>query len=272
MRATAESLHIHLAGSFLRRQGNEIYNTLLLAAPEGREWRYDKHYPWFWERAYFQQGSQTTIADTSLGRIGLLICWDVAHAELWQRYAGQVDLMAVSSCPPNVMGMSLVFPDGQRIAGSNAGALVQYLKRTTDETFGQFLRRQSAWLGVPLVNTTGTGRFSTAIPNSKSSMTILTLVVPRLWKYRAQFGQARMETGYFNETYVADAAGKVLERVALDAEGYALSQVNLADNPPAPNGKQPAYGIPAMTYWMDDLIKWMVTPQYRKNTREIPGQ
>ena len=272
MRNCAAQYQIHLAGSFLRRQGDKIFDTLLLAAPDGLEWRYDKNYPWFWERAYFQKGGGITVADTALGKIGLLICWDVAHPELWQRYAGKVELMAVSSCPPNILDMSLVFPDGQRIASSSSGALVQFLKRSTDEIFGKFLRRQAAWLGVPLVNTTGIGAFTTSIPNSKYSLSLFALVAPKLWKYRAWFNQARIETGYFNETYIADTGGKVLRRVPPAEEGYALSEVSLPAAPPSPKGKQPAFGIPFMAYLMDAFINWLMASEYKKKTRKYLGR
>jgi predicted amidohydrolase len=38
MRETAASLHIHLAGSLMLLDGNEVYNSLLLFAPDGRYW------------------------------------------------------------------------------------------------------------------------------------------------------------------------------------------------------------------------------------------
>jgi len=269
MRKTTAQFQIHLAGSFLHRAQGEIYNTLLLAARDGAEWLYNKHHPWFWERAYFQPGKDITIAHTSLGKIGLLICWDVAHTPLWQQYAGKVELMAVCSCPPKALDLSLVFPDGQKMQSRAAGALTQYLKRSTDPTFGEYLRRQSAWLGVPMVNTTAAGIFSTAIPHPKRSVSLIALMVPRLWKYRTQFAQARMQTGYFLETTIANAAGEVLQRVAPELEDFALSEVTLADDPPQPNGKQPPFGIPSFTCLFDTIVNNMLASEYRKHTLQL---
>jgi hypothetical protein len=124
---------------------------MLLAAPDSRQWHYDKNYPWIWERAYFQKGTGITIADTELGKIGFLICWDVAHPNLWRQYAGKVELMIVSSCPPKVLDSTLALPD--------LGMLIQYLRRSSERTFGEYLRSQVRALGVPAAHATSTGIF-----------------------------------------------------------------------------------------------------------------
>jgi predicted amidohydrolase len=272
MRKTAADYHIHLAGTFLRKDQNDIYNTLLLVSPDGRQWHYDKNYPWIWERAYFRKGTGITIADTGLGKIGFQICWDVAHPDLWQQYAGKVDLMLVSSCPPKALDLALVFPDGKRIMSKSAGALIPYLKRTSDETFGQYLRRQASFLGVPVVQATSTGTFTSSIPNPKRSLALIALLYPPLWKYRSCFEQARFEAGYFNETYIADASGVVLQRVQPEVEGYALSPVTLSDVHPQPKGKQPPFGISKFAYLFDTIANKLLASEYYKKTRKYLGQ
>jgi predicted amidohydrolase len=267
MQKTASEYHIHLAGSFLRRVQEEIFNTLLLVSPGGQQWHYDKNYPWIWERAYFRKGTKLTIADTELGRIGFLICWDVAHPKLWQKYAGQVELMIVSSCPPKALDLAFVFPDGERILGRNAGALVGYVKRTSDKTFGEYLRRQAGYLGVPVAQATSTGTFSSSIPNPRSSLAMFSLIHPPLWKYRSQFDRARMEADYFNETYIAGSAGEILQCVDQNAEGFVVSDVTLPDPPPNPRGKQPPFGIPGFIYLFDTVANMILASEYRKKIR-----
>jgi predicted amidohydrolase len=272
MRKIAAEHGIHLAGTFLRAEQEKIYNTLLLVAPDGQQWSYNKNYPWIWERAYFQKGTSTTIADTRLGKIGLLICWDVAHLDLWQQYAGKVQLMIVCSCPPNALDLTLTLPEGQQIMSKNTGALIQYLKHSSAETFGLFLRQQAIFLGAPIAQATGTGIFTSSIPNPKLSLTLLALIYPPLWKYTSQFNQAHVETGYFNETYIADASGVVLQRVPPEAESYGLSDVTLPDVPPQPTGKQPPFGIPKSTYLIDPMSNLLMALEYRKKTRKYLGQ
>ena len=124
------SHNIHLAGSLMLLDGNEIYNSLLLFAPDGRYWRYDKNYPWGWERAYFRDRQGITIAQTDLGDIGMLICWDSAHRDLWAQYAGKVDLMLVSSCPPDSTNPTFHVTNGDQITFRNMGKLLASIEDT----------------------------------------------------------------------------------------------------------------------------------------------
>ncbi|RPJ23036.1 MAG: carbon-nitrogen hydrolase family protein, partial [Chloroflexi bacterium] len=128
MKEISARLGVHLAGSLLLRDGQDIYNALLLYAPDGRLWRYDKNYPWGWERAYFRERHAITIAETDLGSIGMMLCWDMAHADLWQQYAGKVDLILACSCPPKFSGPIFHFPNGSRITGDQMGPVVRSLR------------------------------------------------------------------------------------------------------------------------------------------------
>ncbi|MBI5952762.1 MAG: carbon-nitrogen hydrolase family protein [Chloroflexi bacterium] len=269
MKKTATRHRVHLAGTFLRQQDGDIYNTCLLAAPDQRIWHYDKRYPWMWERAYFQPGKGITIADTDLGKIGMLICWDVAHPRLWQEYAGKVELMLVSSCPPAAQNMTLIFPDGRRVEFSELGPMMQLIKHNADETFGAHLRRQSSNLNVPVVHTTGTGLFRSKLPRPGISLASFLMSAPHLWKYLPQAEQVIVESRYFNETYIADASGNVLAQVQPEVESFALAEIEIPVTPPQPHGKQPVFGISILGYWSDAFANWAVTPLYQKKTHRI---
>lgn len=267
MKKTAAHYHIHLAGSFLRREQDNVFNTMLLVSPSGQQWHYDKNYPWIWERAYFQKGTNITIANTELGKIGLLICWDVAHPKLWQKYSGKVELMIVSSCPPKAVDLALVFPNGERFMNKNAGAHVQHVKSTSDKTFGEYLRKQASYLGVPVAHATSTGTFNSLIPKTKPSLAMLSLIYPPLWKYKSQFDRTHMEADYYNETYIAENSGTVLQCVQPNTEGFAVSDVTLSDSPPKPKGKQPPFGIPNFIYQFDAIANIILASEYKKKTQ-----
>jgi predicted amidohydrolase len=273
MEATARRHDVHLAGTFLRRGAEEIYNTLLLVAPDGRTWHYDKRYPWVWERAYFRAGEDVTVAETDLGRLGLLVCWDAAHPELWQCYAGRVDAMVVCSCPPRAHDLTVHLPDGRRLRAAEAGPILRHVKRTGEGGFGPYLRRQAAHLGVPVVNTTGAGTFVSRIPLPRLSMAVYALFRPDLWPAILRADQVRVEATYFPETYVANAGGRVLERVPADCEGCAVAEVSLADELPIPPiGPPPPFGISSFAYAFDRFANAVLAPVYRHGVRATFGR
>jgi len=267
MRQVADQYHLHLAGTFLRRDGAEIYDTLLLVAPDGCEWLYDKKYPWFWERAYFRNGRGFTIADTDLGEIGLMICWDVAHLDLWRCYAGKVGLVVVSSCPPLAHEMRLRLPNGSLMTSLDLGPILRHIGRAAGGTFGPLLRRQAAHLGVPVVNTTATGTFVSRMPSPQVSLATFALACPRLWKYFSQAGDVVLETEYFQETYIADAGGNVIRSVPPGVEGYAIAEVAIPDSPPQPDGEQPQFGISRFVYGMDVFANGVMVREYERKLR-----
>jgi predicted amidohydrolase len=271
MRQAAAHYGVHLAGTLLLLEPPEIYNALFLFAPEGRCWRYDKTYPWQWERAYFRGGHGIRVADTTLGKFGLLICWDAAHPRLWAQYAGQVDAMLVASCPPAMHALTWVLPDGARLPAEQAGPAFRRIRATAGELYGRDLRAQSAHLGVPVIHTTGTGRFASPVPLPRVSLAVYALFRPDWWGHVLRARDVRLETGYFNETYIANGDGQVLERVPPDSEGYAIAEITLPSQPPQPQGPRPALRIGTAPYLFDAIANALLAPVYRRNMQRLYG-
>lgn len=272
MKQMASEHQIHLAGSLLLLDEHDIYNTLLLIAPDGRIWRYDKTYPWYFERAYFRNGPGITIADTELGKLGLLICWDVAHTNLWQKYAGQVDAMVVTSCPPTFHDMTLRLPDGISVTSEEMGGRWPHIKKAADATFGALVQRQVKHLSVPLVNTTGTGKLQTHVPGAYVAFPVYVAFRPDLWRYWPQANQVILEANYFNETYVTDASGAVIAVVEPEAEDYVVAEVELSETQPQPIGSPPHFGLPPEAYWLDILTNIVMSFIYRRQGRQQHGK
>jgi hypothetical protein len=274
MRRLATRLDVHLAGSLLLLDEDEVYNALLLVAPDGRNWRYDKIYPWGWERGYFRNGRDITVADTELGRIGMLVCWDVAHAELWRRYAGRVDLMLISSCPPNVTQPVYHLPGGEQLAAGDMGLAMATMQGVAGRTFGEALNEQVRWLNVPAVHTTASGRFRSPLPAALGTMLAMAPMAPRLLKHLPQADQLEMACDMVPECKVLDADGRVLSKLSnLHGEAFAIAEVVVGDRPPAPRGKQPALGLPLLAYLFSDYIgPWLTIGTYRRGLRRAWGE
>jgi hypothetical protein len=265
MRESARRYNLYLAGSLLLRDGADIYNAMLLIALNGRLWRYDKSYPWLWERAYFRPRRHPLApAETDFGKIGLLICWDVAHSNLWAAYAGKVDLMLVCSCPPLAHSAPLCFPDGKKVLPAKLGPLMKHIYRNGGKVFGEYLRQQTAWLGVPLVHTTAAGQFRSFLPRPRLSLSVLLAARPDLWKYIPRAERVFIESGYFDETFIADASGSVLGRACENADNLTVASLDLSTETPKPRAKQPKIGLSALTYQADALTNKLLGGYYKK--------
>lgn len=273
LRETAHRLDLHLAGSLMLLDEDEVYNALLLFAPDGRMWRYDKNYPWGWERGYFRDAQRITVARTDLGDIGMLICWDAGHSDLWRRYAGQVDLMIVASCPPDVSNPTYHFPNGERITLADMGPLGNLIKDTGPLVFDEMLNQQTAWLGVPAVATVGSGHIKTDIPNGLATLATILPAAPWLIKYLPQAKRMQMSCDFVQGCKVVDGTGRVLSAVSqAQGETLALSEITLADQKPAPGPAQPASPLPWFSYFFADILLPALTiPVYRQGLRRTWG-
>jgi predicted amidohydrolase len=83
-----------------------LFNTAVLVAPDGRTWAYRKIHPAnfgpFEEKLYFGPGKDLVVADTKVGKVGLLICYDLFFPELAKALAlAGADVLAAISAGPH---------------------------------------------------------------------------------------------------------------------------------------------------------------------------
>ncbi|MEM0357574.1 MAG: carbon-nitrogen hydrolase family protein [Candidatus Bathyarchaeia archaeon] len=82
-----------------------LYNTAVLVGPKGFVGKYRKmHLPThsvFEEKRYFRPGYQTGVFDTELGKIGLIICYDIFFPEVSRltRLKGAQLIVCISASP-----------------------------------------------------------------------------------------------------------------------------------------------------------------------------
>ena len=65
--------------------GGKLYNSLILATPEGEEIYRKIHLPHFGpfrEKGLFSEGGEVKVVGTKMGKMGLMICYDVSFPEL----------------------------------------------------------------------------------------------------------------------------------------------------------------------------------------------
>jgi len=108
LEAIAKKENMHIVLGMLERSGKAqavLYNTAVLISPEGFIGRYQKmHLPThsvFEEKRYFRGGYQTPVFDTSIGKLGLIICYDVFFPEITRllRLKGAQLVICISASP-----------------------------------------------------------------------------------------------------------------------------------------------------------------------------
>ncbi|MCF7934449.1 MAG: carbon-nitrogen hydrolase family protein [Spirochaetia bacterium] len=80
----AAAQRLYLACGYAEQgSGGRIYNSLMLIGPDGgRVANYRKLHLTKGEMELFTPGDEVVVAETELGRLGLMICWDLAFPEL----------------------------------------------------------------------------------------------------------------------------------------------------------------------------------------------
>lgn len=80
------------------RDGDTVYNDLVCVSPEGLEAVYRKQYLWGSERDVFATGDGPVTAETPVGTVGFLLCYDLNFPEAALAYARRdTDVLAVSA-------------------------------------------------------------------------------------------------------------------------------------------------------------------------------
>ncbi len=151
MRELSKRLKLYLGTSFLEAEGENFYNTFVLAGPEGEiVARVRKCPPASFEAYFFTKGTDPHWFDTPIGRIGVGICFENA---LYERYAelhqAGIDLFLR---PFSGASFEAKFPVRQR----DADILNAALRDGTAET--------AKLMGIPVVMSNKVGRLVSTLP------------------------------------------------------------------------------------------------------------
>lgn len=107
----AQQRELYIVGGFaeLDDDGIRIFDTAVLVGPKGYIGHYRKAHLWDTEKTVFTPGDTGfRVFDTPIGRIGLLICWDIWHPEVARILAlAGADVLCSTNCwvwtPPPVL-------------------------------------------------------------------------------------------------------------------------------------------------------------------------
>ena len=170
-----------VGGSFIAFRDDNAYNTFILAFPDGTIFTHDKDQPTMWENCYYIGGNDVGIFDTSAGRVGVALCWEMIRTRTVKRLRGKVDFVLGGSC---WWSLPVDGPPG-------LDALREYNKALFKETPSTL----SKLLGVPVIHASHAGEFEGYHSPDESN----------LRKYR-----------FLGETQIVDGIGTILERMSFD--------------------------------------------------------
>lgn len=78
----AAERNLYIVGCVVEQDGEKLYDTAVLVGPDGYIGRYRKTHLWNTEKLWFTPGDEGfPVFDTRIGRIGLLVCWDIWFPE-----------------------------------------------------------------------------------------------------------------------------------------------------------------------------------------------
>lgn len=107
----ANKNNIHIIFGMVEEAGEGLlYNTSVMVGPKGYIGKYRKKYlPThlvFEEKKYFRQGYETQILETEIGKIGLMICYDIYFPEIARQLTlmGSQLIVCISASPATRKG------------------------------------------------------------------------------------------------------------------------------------------------------------------------
>ena len=185
-----------IGGGIIERARKHVHNTFLLIGPNGQVCAYRKRYLAFFENLYFHRGQQLGIFHTDIGRLGVMICWDMIHHRLVREMSGGIDLLLIISAWPDVRAGNIPLP-GVR----------DWLSEPPQLRPSRLARQ----LQVPVAYCNMAGPFVTPVPGLGLT-------------YKAEFA---------GQSSISDADGETVQKLAMQEETLLCAEVDLVRHQPS---------------------------------------
>jgi predicted amidohydrolase len=223
LRDLARQGNATVGGSFLAWRDGNIYNSFVLALPDGSTHRHDKDYPTFWENCYYIGGNDDGVVPTPQGNIGVALCWEFIRSRTAVRLKGKVAIV--------VGGSGWWAPDDRVPLEDPARKVNLEIMKATPSRFAKIL-------GVPVVHAAHAGNF-----------------VGKSWPDQGD----TYSSHYLGEAQIVDGNGRVLARMSREeGEGVITADISFGSTTDEPEAIPDRYWIaefPEAIYrrWQSDL-------------------
>jgi predicted amidohydrolase len=204
-----------IGGSYLAMRGGDVFNTYVLVDRDGTVHLHDKDLPTMVENAYYVGGQDDGLTKTSLGAVGLAVCWETIRTATVQRLRGKVGLLMTGSHWWSEPGWRFPRP------------LMDYIHRQNLDMMAAAPSRLSRMIGAPVLHAAHVGTLKGKIA-----------LTPNI--------SVGTRTKLMGETQIVDSTGNVLARLGIDdGPGIVMADVEL--------GAVPHSAEPAQDFWSVDL-------------------
>jgi predicted amidohydrolase len=215
LRKLAREGNAYVGGSFLAWRNGNVYNTFVLALPDGSTRLHDKDYPSMWEACYYIGGADDGVLATPDGNVGAAVCFEFVRSETARRLKGKVEIVVGGSCWWGV-----------NAADASERPAEKYLAELLHDTPGRFART----VGVPVVHASHAGHF-----------------VGKSWPGEP----VPFPSSFMGETQIVDGAGEILARMAqAEGEGVMTADVQFGVAPGERLAIPDRFWIPELPDWI----------------------
>lgn len=227
LQAAAKRHGCHIGGSMLIAEGAEIYNRYHLFEPAGRVHLHDKDLPTMWENAFYAPGHDDGVFETSMGRMGAAVCWELIRSQTVRRLLGRVDVVMTGThwwTLPTNWG---------RLVNRGLASLAQFNRYLSENAPAEFARR----VGAPVLQASHCGTFRTDF-----------MLVPGLPV------TAPYDTHFVGATQITDGGGHVLAaRSTAEGPGIVVADITPGAREPVQQLEDrfwiPELPLPLRAYW-----------------------
>lgn len=78
----ASDHQVYIVAGIMESEGHKLYNSAVLMGPDGFIGKYRKNHLWYEDKLYYEPGNLGfPVFDTPIGKIGMLICYDLSFPE-----------------------------------------------------------------------------------------------------------------------------------------------------------------------------------------------
>jgi predicted amidohydrolase len=187
-----------VGGSFIAFKDKDVYNSFVLAFPDGKVYVHNKDYPTTSENCYYTGGDDDGVFETPIGKIGVALCYEYVRTITAKRLLDRVDIVIGGSCWPSR-------EDPEKHPENPSLSILNPVPT-------QFARL----VGVPVIHTNHVGKV----------------------EYPSTEDASKMQRRYFlGVTQIVDGYGKIIKKLDYkDGESVTIAEITLGkvDGPTEP--------------------------------------